>query len=126
MRSPVKSAGPDADDESAELALVGAALPQQRVDVLEERLRARGPLGENLAVVDERARRSVSGRVERQRQHSWIETVLRASPACRKRTAKRAGGSTPAPASGHSTNAIESSKYGSRSPHSAAETPSKR
>ena len=40
------------------------------------------------------------------------------------RTAKRGGGNTPSPASGHSTNAIAPSKYGSRSPHSAGETPS--
>ena len=53
-----------------------AALPQQRVDVLEQRLRARGALAEHLAVVDERARRHLRRRVERQRQHSSIETVL--------------------------------------------------
>src|SRR6266536_2487562 len=75
---------------------------------------------------DERARRHLRCRVERQRQHSSISTSRRAPPACLKRTAKRAGGKTPSPASGHSTNAIASSKYGSRSPHSAAETPSKR
>src|SRR5581483_10257716 len=56
---------------------------------------------------------------------SSISTALPPS-ACRKRTSNRGGGSTPSPASGHSTNAIASSKYGSRSPHSADETPAKR
>ena len=123
MRTPVKLPGPIPTASASRSRGMRAALAQQRVDVLEQRLRARHALAEHLAVVDERARRHLRRRVERQRQHSSIETTLRAPSACRIRTAKRGGGSTPAPASGHSTNAIASSKYGSRSPHSAAETP---
>ena len=69
-----------------------------------------GRLAEHLVVVDKRTCRNLRRSVERQRQHSLIETVLRAPPACRKRTVKRGDGNTPAPASGHSTNAIASSK----------------
>ncbi len=123
IRTPVKLPGPIPTASASEVARMRAALPQQRVDVLEQRRGARDALAEHLAVVDERTRRHLRRSVERQRQHSSIETTLRAPPACRKRTEKRGGGSTPAPASGHSTNAIELSKYGSRSPHSAAETP---
>ena len=47
-------------------------LAQQCVDVLEQGHRAREPLAEHLAVVDERARRDVSCRVERQNQHSKV------------------------------------------------------
>src|SRR5882672_10748604 len=45
---------------------------------------------------------------------------------CDKRTATRTGGSASEAASGHSTKQIASTKYGSRSPHSAEETPWKR
>ena len=58
-----------------------AALTQQRVDVLEQRLRARVALAEHLAVVDERTRCHLRRSVERQRQHSSIETILRAPSA---------------------------------------------
>jgi hypothetical protein len=75
--------------------------------------------------VHERTRRDGGRRIEGQPEHSSISTAPPPS-ACLKRTAKRGAGSTPSPASGHSTNAIASSKYGSRSPHSAAETPAKR
>src|SRR5207249_8631209 len=120
-----EAAGADADGEPVEIAGMSARLTQQRVDVLEQRLGAGGPLAQHLAVIDQRARRDRGRRVEGQCQHSSISTAL-PSPACRKRTAKRGGGRTPSPASGHSTKAIACSKYGSRSPHSAGETPSKR
>src|SRR5207248_11207990 len=101
---------PDADRERVDLACMRAALAEQRVHVLEQRHGARRPLGEDLAVVDERARRNIGRSVERQRQHSSIVTILSASPACRKCTAKRGDGSTPSPASGHSTKATAPSK----------------
>src|SRR5581483_697351 len=121
-----EAARADPDRERIEVARMRAALAEQRVDVLEQRLGARGPLAENFTIVDERTRRNVGRRIERKGQHSSISTTRRASPACRIRTAYRGRGSTPSPASGHSTNAIAPSKYGSRSPHSAAETPAKR
>src|SRR5262249_3619378 len=102
------------------------ALPQQRVDILEQQLCARNALAEHLAVVDERARRDLCRRVERERQHSSTVTARTSPATCAIRTAKRGAGSTPTPASGQSTNAIAFSKYGSRSPHSAADTPWKR
>jgi len=52
-----------------------------------------------------------------------ITTRRVVSPACSSRTVARSGGSPASPASGHSTKTIASSKYGSRSPHSAADTP---
>ena len=58
-----------------------AALAEQRVDVLEQRLRARPPLAEHLAVVDERTRRNLRRRVERKDQHSSIETFRRSPSA---------------------------------------------
>ena len=70
-------------------------LPQQCVDVLEQRDRARSPLSEHLTVVDERTRRTIRRRIECQRQHSSIETILLAPVVWRSRTANRGGGSTP-------------------------------
>ena len=123
--TPSDPAGADPDREPVEIRGVRTGLPQERIDILEERLRARDALAEHLVAVHERARRGARRRVEGQRQHSTISTAL-PPPACRKRTAKRGDGRTPSPASGHSTNAIASSKYGSRSPHSAGDTSSNR
>ena len=63
-----------------------ARLAQQRVDVLEQRLRPRDALAEHLVVVHERTRGDRGRRIESQRQHSSISTAL-PPPACRKRTA---------------------------------------
>ena len=115
----------DPDCEATDVRRVRARLTKERVDVLEQRLRTRKALAEHLVPVHESTRRDPRRGVESQCQHSEISTAL-PPPACRKRTAYRGGGKTPAPASGHSTKTIASSKYGSRSPHSAAEKPSKR
>src|SRR5581483_1800608 len=121
-----EAAGADAHRERVEVAGMRAALAQERVHVLEQRLRARHALAEHFAVVDERTRRNRGGRIESEHQHSAIDTLRRSPSAWRRCTAKRGCGRTPAPASGHSTNAIASSKYGSRSPHAAGDTPWKR
>ena len=55
------------------------------------------PLAEHLAAVDERARRHLRRSVERQRQHSSIETTLRPPPACRKWTESAAEAARPRP-----------------------------
>ena len=54
---------------TADVARVLARLPQQRVDVFQQRHRAGRALAQHLAIVDERACRDVSRRVERQDQH---------------------------------------------------------
>src|SRR3954453_9040047 len=120
-----EAARAETDREPVEVGRVRTGLAQQRVNVLEQHLRPRDALTEHFAVVDERARRDRRRRIESQGQHSSISTALPA-PACRKRTAKRGAGRMPRPPSGHSTKAIAPSKYGSRPPHSAGETPSKR
>src|SRR4029450_9096369 len=121
-----EAARPGSDDDPFELRVPHAAAPEQRVEILEYGGRAAGQLAEGRAVPDERARRNVRGRVEREDQHSTTSMRRRSSPACSSDKRKRAGGSTPSPASGHSTKQTAPSKYGSRSPHSAGETPAKR
>ena len=134
MRTPGEAARPDPDGERAEVARMRPALAQQRVDVLEQRLRARDPLAEHLAVGATRG-----GRRRARSSPPPSQCRTPASALCDPHTrpiarrqhaangrAKRGGGSAPSPASGHSTNTIASSKYGSRSPHSAAEKPWKR
>ena len=81
-----EAAGAETDGEPVEVGRMRAGLAQQRVHVLEQRLRARDALAEQLVVVHERARRDRGRRIEGQRQHSSISTALPA-PACRKRTA---------------------------------------
>ena len=125
---------PRADDERIEVGGPRGRLPEQRVDVLEQRLRHRRALAQHLAVVDEGARGDVSRRVEGQDQHSKAlvaacrrprrrQPAVRSRATCSRRTRARGGGSASTPASGHSTKTIASSKYGSRSPHSAADRP---
>ena len=121
MRVPVKLPGPVPTASASSVAGVGARLAQQRVDVLEQGRRARDPLAQHLAVADERARRAFSRRVERQDQHVPIRSTNAASAASRRIAPPlgvdvlEADGdadrrqAAPA-ASGHSTNAIASSK----------------
>ena len=72
---------PNADRQHIEIPWMRTALSQQCVDVLEQRLRARVALTEHFAVIDERTRCHLCCSVERQRQHSSIETILRAPSA---------------------------------------------
>ena len=65
----------------AHLETLDTTLAEQGIDVFEQCLRAREPLAEHFAVVDERTRRHLRRSVERQRQHSSIETALRAPSA---------------------------------------------
>ena len=81
-----EAARAEADREPVEVGRMSARLAQQRVHVLEQRLRPRDALAEHLVPVHERARRDRRRRIESQRQHSSISTALPA-PACRKRTA---------------------------------------
>ena len=130
---PGEAARPDPDGERVDVARVRPGLAQERVDVREQRRRARDPLAEHLAVADERARGAVSRRVEGEDQRRSLEgyaALDRDSPAPLVDVLEPDGrahrGSPPPAASGHSTKTTASSKYGSRSPHSADETAVKR
>ena len=64
-----ETARPGADGERVEVGRAGAGLPEQGVHVLEQGACPRDALAEQLAVGDERARRRLRRRVERQDQH---------------------------------------------------------
>ena len=130
----MKLPGPIPTASAGDVARMRSRLAHERVDVREQRRRPRDPLAEHLAVVDEGARRAVSRGVEGQDQRHRAQGYValdRDSPALLVdvlepdgRAHRRQPG-RPA-ASGHSTKTIASSKYGSRSPHSAGETAVKR
>ena len=64
-----EAARPDAHREPLDVPGMHPGLPEQRVDVLEQGHGPRRPLAEDFTVVDERARRDVSRRVESQDHH---------------------------------------------------------
>ena len=120
---PGEAARPGPDGEPAQVARVRACLAHERVDVGQQRRRARDALAEHFAVVDERARGALSRGVEGQDQRHGRRLRRRRSrfAAVARRRARAgpmraAGGSPLRAASGHSTKTIASSKYGSRSP----------
>ena len=64
-----EAARPNADRERLDVPGMHPGLPEQRVEVLEQGHGPRRPLAEDFTVVDERARRDVSRRVESQDHH---------------------------------------------------------
>src|SRR5262249_985649 len=124
--------------EPAEVVRSGSRLADELVDLLEQANCAPGPLAQHVAVRKQRGGRNIGRRVERQCQHpekacssrdfSFASSSISLCPTsrCRHRGRTRGSGSSSPAASGHSTNATVPSKYGSRSPHSAAETELKR
>ena len=129
-RSPVKLPGPDADGERVELARLDARLAQQRVDVREHgdgaARRARPAPRRRERARSSRRRRGVKRECQHRSNSGRAASSARSRSLWRVMCAngpRRAPPEAPGPASGHSTKAMASSKYGSRSPHSAAESP---